>query len=106
MRLTHTKRRDYSTLEVVDHNNITYLVWEVFPTEADLSKVPMKEGLRIWIAGTSLADKWTIKQHHPVGSFGFPEGGYTAISGDGEVTYLSLNEAILHPTLIKKRKNK
>lgn len=106
MRLAHTKRKDYNTIEVQDHNNITYLVWEVFPVEVDLSAIEVKEGLRIWIAGTSLTDKWTVKKYHPAGSFGFAEGGYTAMSDQGEVTYISLTEAILHPTLIQKRKKK
>lgn len=106
LRLTHTKRKDYKTSEALDKNNITYLIWQVFPVEVDLTKIEEKIGLRIWIAGESVTEKWFMKEVHIPGSSGFSEGGYTAINPYGDLTYILNNEAILHPTLIKKRKTK
>lgn len=106
LRLTHTKRKDYKTSEALDKNNITYLIWQVFPIELDLTKIEEKIGLRIWIAGESVTEKWFMKEVHLPGSSGFSEGGYIAINPYGDLTYILHNEAILHPTLIKKRKTK
>lgn len=106
LRLTPTKRKDYRTSEALDKNNMTYLLWKVFPIEADLSKIEDTKGLRIWIAGDSVTEKWFLKEAHLPGSPRFPEGGYTAINEYGDFTYILYEEAILHPTMISKLKRK
>lgn len=106
LRLTPTNRKDYKTSQASDPNGMPYLLWEIFPAEVNLSTIGNKEGLRIWIAGTSITDKWFVRETHSPRSPRFPDGGYTAFNNYDEVTYILLEEAILHPTLLSKRKKK
>lgn len=104
LRLTHTNRKDYKTSEASDSNGMPYLMWKTFPSEVNLSRMEDIINSRIWIAGTSISDKWYIKETHPPGSPRFPKGGYTVMNNYKEVSHILLEEAILHPSLLSKRK--
>jgi hypothetical protein len=104
LRLTQTNRKDYKTSQASDSNGMPYLMWDSFPTEVDLSIDEDVINSRIWIAGTSVSDKWFIKEVHLPGSPRFPKGGYTVVNNHKEVTHILLEEAILHPSSLSKRK--
>lgn len=105
-RLVSTNRKDYKTKMEYDPNGFPYLCWEVYPESLDPSKLDTLEGKRVWLAGTSMSDKWFITQRHEVGSPMFPSGGYTLVNVHKEVTNVLPQEVILHPSENSKRKNK
>lgn len=102
MRSAPTNRKEYKTEETVDSRKFPYLYWKKFPVKADLLKLKNVIEVRIWLAGTSSSEKWYITHKHEVGSKKIPEGGYTVKDSKGEVCNIWFNEAIVHPTILKK----
>lgn len=108
LRLLQTNRKEYKTQINVDQNEFPFLTWKLYPSSKDLSNIdsPFIEGVRVWLAGTSLGDKWFIKRKHLPGEYMFPEGGYTLESPQEGITYVNYQEVILHPSFDKKPKQK
>lgn len=101
MRLTPTNRKDYKTEKTTDKNGFPYLIWKQYPAQSELSNLKNVEGSRVWLAGSSISEKWFIVAKHEPNSPGFPDGGYTVKSSTGEVCDIWFNEAVLHPSSSK-----
>lgn len=96
MRTKSTNRKYFKTKETSLDNGMPYLIWDTFPEENRIIS-EADEGRRIWVAGTSFSEKWTLQKYHETGEFTFKEGGLTVVNKKGTILDLFYEEAILHP---------